>query len=85
MNPEQLIEKQGAIAGLQCVVTEIGWIYNHYFELIELSRYDRDGISGVISDILRMGLSELKSYREQIEKMEQEERSEKDCLWDGCD
>ena len=79
-------EKYGVINGLQCVVAEIGWIYEHNDELHEIAKDYKDGIQGVVLEILSLGLAELRSIREMIAEQEAAERSEKDCLWtDGCD
>ena len=79
-------EKYGVINGLQCVVAEIGWIYEHNDELHKIAKDYKDGIQGVVLEILSLGLAELRSIREMIAEQEAAERSEKDCLWtDGCD
>ena len=83
---QQAAEKLGAVNGLQCVVAEIGWIYEHHDELQEFAKENRDGMQGVVLEILTLGLDELRSIRRMIAEQEASERSEKDCLWsDGCD
>ena len=83
---QKAAEKLGAVNGLQCVVAEIGWIYEHHDELHELAKENRDGIQGVVLEILTLGLDELRSIRRMIAEQEASERSEKDSLWsDGCD
>lgn len=94
---QKAAEKLGAVNGLQCVVAEIGWIYEHHDELHELAKDNRDGMQGVVLEILMLGLDELRSIRRMIAEQEasersenyedcrplfsERERSEKDCMW----
>ena len=43
-----------------------------------------EGASGVMKEILSLGLRELQAIRAQIED-EERERSEKDCMWEGAE
>ena len=64
----------------------ISFLCDRYGDVVALADQYRTGIAGVMDFILERGLEEAFTARaimQQAEKEEENERSEKDALWEG--
>ena len=76
------IEDNGKKIGAYCMSSAMqatAWWLSENWEAFESLR-GKEGASGIMKEILTLGLRELQVIRAQIED-EERERSEKDCLW----
>lgn len=80
---DRLVEngkKIGAYSMGSAVQAAAAWVAENWEEFDRLR--GSDGASGIIKEIMTLGLRELQAVRAQIADEEERERSEKDCMWE---
>ena len=78
--------KTGALDSCLIVNRVISFLCDHFEDVVGLADQYRTGIAGAMDFILERGLEEASTARainQQAEKEAEQERSEKDALWEG--
>ncbi len=78
--------KVGALDSCLIVNRVISFLCDRYEDVVGLADQYRTGIGGAMDSILERGLEEafaVRAIMQQAEKEEENERSEKDALWEG--
>ena len=86
MTDKPMIDRKVGALGSCLINRVISFLCDHLEDVVGLADQYRTGIAGVMDFILERGLEEAFTARavmQQAEKEEENERSEKDALWEG--